>query len=229
MNPLLWLPCIIMLAGLTPLATAQPAVSPAPPTQLPAVEVRGQQPGDGQLGRDTSAFATVIDTSEATSRVQSAADILSESVGVQVQRFGGLGAFSTVSVRGSTPNQVEVYLNNVLLNRANAGLVDLGNLPLDNVERIEVYRGFAPLHLGAGSIGGAINLVTRQVAGTTANSVSASYGSFDTRKFTLYRSQGFDTLGYLWLFNYTESDNDFSNSRRATGPSNQRDLPVALV
>jgi iron complex outermembrane receptor protein len=114
--------------------------------------------------RETSTFATVVDTSDATSRLESVADVLAESVGVQVRRFGGLGAFSTVSIRGSTPSQVEVYLDNVLLNRANAGLVDLSNLPVDNVESIEIYRGFT-LQLGAGSIGGAINLVTRPVMG----------------------------------------------------------------
>ena len=80
---------------------------------------------------------------------------------------------------------------------------------MDNVERIEIYRGFTLLQLGAGSIGGAINLVTRLVMGTTTPVVSGSYGSFTTRQFTLYCSQGFDTLGYLVLFNYTGSDNDF--------------------
>ena len=66
------------------------------------------------------------------------------------------------------------------------------------------------MQLGAGSIGGAINLVTRPVAGETTNLVSASYGSFDTRKVTLYRSQGFDQLGYLVLFNYMGSAGDFT-------------------
>lgn len=179
------------------------------PMQLPPVEVRAQPEASIPLARRTSAFATVVDTTEATAQVDSVADVLAESAGVQVRRFGGLGAFSTVSIRGSSPNQVEVYLDNVLLNSANAGLVDLGLLPLDNVERIEIYRGFAPLQLGAGNIGGAIQLRTRQVAGTTTNSASASYGSFDTRKVTLYRSQHFDTLGYLLLFNYTGSEGDF--------------------
>jgi iron complex outermembrane receptor protein len=180
------------------------------PTILAPVEVRGQRLGVEQVVRETSTFATVVDTSEATSKVSSVADVLSESVGVQVRRFGGLGAFSTVSIRGSTPNQVEVYLDNILQNPANAGLVDLGSLPLDNIERIEIYRGFAPMQLGAGSIGGAINLVTRPVAGETTNLASASYGSFNTRKVTLYRSQGFDQLGYLVLFNYTGSAGDFT-------------------
>jgi iron complex outermembrane receptor protein len=195
--------------------------------QLPVVEVRGQHLGALQLVRETSMFATVVDTSEATARVDSVADVLSESVGVQVRRFGGLGAFSTVSIRGSTPSEVEVYLDGVLLNRANAGLVDLGNLPLDNVERIEIYRGFSPLHLGAGSVGGVINLVTRQVAGAAINSVSGSYGSFATRKFTLYRSQSFAKLGYLVLFHYTGSEGDFEFLSDNGTPFNSLDDEVA--
>jgi iron complex outermembrane receptor protein len=153
----------------------------------------------------------VVDTDAATARVDTVADLLTKSVGVQVRRFGGLGAFSTVSIRGSTPNQVDIFLDNVRLNQANAGLVDLGDLPLDNLERIEIYRGFAPLQLGAGSIGGAIKLVTRQVTSQVHNRASVSYGSFDTRKVSLYRSQSFaeHDLGYLALFNYTESDGDF--------------------
>ncbi len=204
-----WRLVVLSLTIAAGLAEAQTPVESPKPIELPRVEVQSKPLAGEQLVRESSTFATVVPTGEATARVDSVAEILAESVGVQVRRFGGLGAFSTVSIRGSTPNQVEVYLDNVRLNQANAGLVDLGSIPLDNVERIEVYRGFAPLQLGAGSIGGAINLVTRQVAGETINSASASYGSFNTRKITLYRSQGFDALGYLVLFNYAESDNDF--------------------
>ena len=209
-SSVLWLTVVWGYGSLPSRSLAQSSPHAAASLQLAPVEVRGQRLGVEQTVRETSTFATTIDTSEATAKVQSVADVLSESVGVQVRRFGGLGAFSTVSIRGSTPNQVEVYLDNVLLNTANAGLVDLGSVPLDNVDHIEIYRGFAPLQLGAGSIGGAINLVTRPAAGVTTNSASASYGSFDTRKVTLYRSQGFDRLGYVVLFNYTESLGDFT-------------------
>jgi vitamin B12 transporter len=206
----LWLTVVWGLACLPSRGLAQSSPDAGTPLQLAPVQVRGQRLGVEQTVRETSTFATTIDTSEATAKVQSVADVLSESVGGQVRRFGGLGAFSTVSIRGSTPNQVEVYLDNVLLNTANAGLVDLGSVPLDNVDHIEIYRGFAPLQLGAGSIGGAINLVTRPAAGVTTNGARASYGSFDTRKVTLYRSQGFDKVGYVVLFNYAESLGDFT-------------------
>ena len=52
--------------------------------------------------------------------------------------------------------------------------------------------------------------MTRQIGTKPVTSASGSYGSFDTRKVTLYRSQGFEKLGYLLLFNYTESENDFT-------------------
>jgi outer membrane cobalamin receptor len=206
----LWLTVVWGLVDVPSHGLAQSSPDAAAPLQLAPVEVHSQRLGAEQVVRETSTFATTIDTTEATAKVESVADVLSESVGVQVRRFGGLGAFSTVSIRGSTPNQVEVYLDNVRLNSANAGLVDLGSVPLDNVEHIETYRGFAPLHLGAGSIGGAINLVTRPAVGATTNSASVSYGSFDTRKVTLYRSQGFDKVGYVVLFNYMESLGNFT-------------------
>ena len=202
MSKRVWLGIASYLMLTCHLAAAQPA-------QLPPITVQGEHLDDAQFARETSTFATVVNTQDATARVDSVSELLTENVGVQVRRFGGLGAFSTVSIRGSTPNQVDVYLDNVRLNQARAGLVDLGDLPLDNIERIEIYRGFAPLQLGAGSIGGAVHLVTHRVAGQTLNRASISYGSFNTRKLTLYRSQGFERFGYLTLFNYTESDGDF--------------------
>jgi outer membrane cobalamin receptor len=80
--------------------------------QLPTLEVRDERLDSAAIVRDTSTFATVVDTEAATARVDTVADLLTDTVGVQVRRFGGLGAFSTVSIRGSTPNQVDVFLDN---------------------------------------------------------------------------------------------------------------------
>src|SRR6185295_18577141 len=44
-------------------------------------------------GRDPTAFATVTDVSGAPTTVDTLADTLAETVGVQVRRFGGLGDF----------------------------------------------------------------------------------------------------------------------------------------
>ena len=94
--------------------------------------------------------------------VETLSDALADTVGVQVRRFGGLGDFSTVSVRGFSPRQVQVYLDGVPLARADNETVDLSDLPLDAVEHVEVYRGATPLRFAQSGPGGVVNVVTRQ-------------------------------------------------------------------
>src|SRR5262245_3354994 len=48
---------------------------------------------------DPTSFGTVIDTTNAATHVETLGDLLSETVGVRVRRFGGLGDFSTISIR----------------------------------------------------------------------------------------------------------------------------------
>ena len=96
---------------------------------------------------DGSAFATVLTHEQFAGTGADLGEILERTVGVQVRNFGGLGDLSTISIRGSTAEQVEIFLDGIPLNRALGGGVDLSTLPLGNVERVEVYRGTAPAGL----------------------------------------------------------------------------------
>lgn len=80
--------------------------------------------------------------------------------GTAIRRLGGLGDWASVSIRGSAPRQVEVYLDGVPLNPEGTAIVNLSELPLRAFERVEVYRGNAPPELGGSPIGGVVNLVT---------------------------------------------------------------------
>jgi len=102
---------------------------------------------------------TVIDVADLPTGADVAAAI-ETSAGTSVQRLGGLGDWSGVSIRGSTVRQVEVLLDGVPLNPDGAGAVNLSEMPLRAFERIEVYRGGAPAELGTTAMGGAVNLVT---------------------------------------------------------------------
>src|SRR5262245_40466484 len=61
--------------------------------------------------RAPTSFVDVIDMSQYEGQFETATSVLAQAVGVQVRRFGGLGAFSTLSIRGSNPNQVRFYLD----------------------------------------------------------------------------------------------------------------------
>jgi outer membrane cobalamin receptor len=109
---------------------------------------------------DNAASASVI-TADRTPRAgESVTLLLSEQSGTTVTRLGGLGATATISLRGSTANQVSVYLDGVPLNFVTGGGVDLGALPLGDVERIEIYRGMSPIAFGASAIGGVVSITT---------------------------------------------------------------------
>ena len=162
-----------LLALLTGAARADDGGA-APKGPVETIEVRGSADEPGVM--DTTAFATVIRAEDFADRITSVTEILRDLVGVQVRGLGG--EFATVSIRGSSAEQVMVYLDGVPLNRALGGGVNLADLPLGQVESIEVYRGFTPAGLPAASIGGAVLIHTRRPTAAPASTISVSAGSF---------------------------------------------------
>src|SRR5262245_4263594 len=130
---------------------------------------------------DLTAFATIVEIKKQPEEFKTVAQVLAETVGIQVRRFGGLGDFTTVSIRGSSPGQVRFFFDGVPLTRARSETVNLSDLPLDPLARIEIYRGVSPLSVGATALGGIINLVTKD-PDEPGVSVLAGGGSFGTRK-----------------------------------------------
>jgi outer membrane cobalamin receptor len=142
-------------------------------------------------------FVAVIDPGERKDRVEDLSSVLSQVVGVRVRQYGGLGSFATVSIRGSSSNQVDLYLDGMPLGDSYTGTSNLGDLPLDGISSIEVYRGFSPPHIGSSSIGGVINLRTDTGKGTGGpaaidTEARVSYGSFETSRYavSLWPSRG---------------------------------------
>lgn len=81
--------------------------------------------------------------------------------GLTVGRLGGLGAFSTLSIRGATPEQLVLVLDGIPLTPADGGPVDLSTLPVGPLRSVDVHRGRVPWSLGQDGLGGALVLHTR--------------------------------------------------------------------
>ena len=210
--------------GLLLVATATRAEDepPAGAVLLPEVEVTAEPVSEAER-RAPTAFVSEVDVGSRDRALDTTADALSEAAGVQVQHFGGLGAFSTISIRGSSANQVPVYLDGVPLSQSQDQTVDLSTLPLDSLERIEVYRGTVPVGFGGGGIGGVVNLVTRPPSATPSTDLEAGYGSFLTRKAVATHTQeigGFDVLGHVA---YLGSKGDFTYFDDNGTPDNPTD------
>jgi iron complex outermembrane receptor protein len=190
-------------------AGARAARAQQPELSVPEVRVEDTRLAAQPQPTEDSPFVTVIHVTAPGTEVRSLAETLAESAGVQIRQTGGLGAYTAVSIRGSSSAQVAVFLDGVPLNRGAVGGVDLSTVPLDRLERIEVYRGQVPAELGGQAIGGAINLVTRGLRGASESAASASYGSFGTRKLDLYRGQQLGLWDATAFLSYAGSEGDF--------------------
>lgn len=134
-------------------------------------------------------FVSKVEGRELRERATTLPDVLEGMAGVRVRKFGGLGDYSTASIRGSSSQQVRVYIDDVPLNDAFWGGVNLGNIPLGMFSKVEVYRGTIPMSFGGSGTGGVVRLVTPKL-GTEAygTAMSGSFGTVGTFFLTSRRS-----------------------------------------
>jgi len=137
-------------------AEDEPAQEPLDSGVEEQVRVEARRPE----GRDTAAFATHLDGEEIARRGQNLSDLLRRVPGARVRDYGGFGGYATMSLRASSSDQVVVLVDGVPQNSALGGSVDLSSIPSTQLDRVTVYRGFAPASFGLGGIGGLVDVRT---------------------------------------------------------------------
>ncbi|KHE91112.1 MAG: TonB-dependent receptor [Candidatus Scalindua rubra] len=118
--------------------------------------------------------------------------------GLNIQKSGGIGRLTNVTIRGSSTNQVLVMIDGVQVNSPTLGSFDFANLTTDNVERIEVLRGPQSTLYGSDAMGGLINIVTRKGEGRPRFSIRSEFGTPE-RTFT----ESINSSGSIEKFNYS--------------------------
>jgi outer membrane receptor protein involved in Fe transport len=163
--------------GIVTGAPVAPAAPRAPPFQTVVI---GPTPAPTAPREDRAAAVSVVLPSDSPRAYDDLGSLLLQVPGVTVARTGSSQAFTSITLRGSNPDQVSIYVDGVPLNIAEGGGVDVSTLPLGDVERVEVYRGTTPLAFGESALGGIISITTR-TPGLTRATLRAGVGSFGTR------------------------------------------------
>lgn len=192
---------------------AEPSV-PRSSVMLDAVVVTAEKIDAKQLTGDVDptlspVMTTTIQRESFEGKTESLAEVIEKEVGVQIRQSGGLGSFSSVSLRGSSSDQVLVFMDGILLNDAAGGGVDLGGIALSDVAAIDIYRGAVPIHFGDAGIGGAINIRTLRAEKELQGSLAGGYGSFDSRTVNAFFNHKPGRFDYLVSADYLASDNDY--------------------
>ena len=131
-----------------------------------------------QTQDDTLAAVTVITRAD-IERLQPASlpDLLRGLPGVSLSNNGGPGKQTSLFLRGTESDHVLFLVDGMKVGSATAGLFSLQDIPVEQIERVEVVRGpFSSLY-GSEAIGGVVQVFTRKPQGVFAPNASLTVGS----------------------------------------------------
>lgn len=178
-----WVAPIILMSTSLPAARAQDATDLGP---VVVTATRTAEPESQSL-----ASTSVIDRTEIERRqVRSLPDLLRGLAGVTVSGSGGPGQPSSVFVRGTDADQVLVLIDGVKVGSATLGSVQWENLPVAQIERVELVRGPRSSLYGSEAIGGVIQIFTRKGGGDLTPRASVGAGSYGSASGSLGVSGG---------------------------------------
>lgn len=152
---------------------------------------------------------TVIEMDKYHGRNISLNEVLKRVAGVKIKQEGGLGSNATIAIQGLEGKRVKIFLDGSPLNSPD-GTFGINDLPVQLIERIEVYKGVVPAKFGGDALGGAVNVVTREFVGNYVD-LTGSFGSYNTYRSTVVLKKKFfdDTVEWGVGGFYNEAANDY--------------------
>ncbi|MDR2861754.1 MAG: TonB-dependent receptor [Syntrophobacterales bacterium] len=162
-----------------------------------------------------NAIVTMNASDIAASGSASLDDLLANEPGLDGRSYGDyMGGAKELHIRGFRGNGTKVLVNGVPVNSPSLGLTDLGKIPLDNVDRLEIIKGSGSMLYGSGAMGGVLNITTPSPQKEKMDlHIRAGYGSHNTYRLGAAQGMYFtDDWGYYLTVNRTETTGDRPNS-----------------
>lgn len=144
------------------------------------------------------------------------ADLLVRLPGVELSRNGGPATVTSVYLRGGEARHTAVYVDGVRVDSQGTGGAIWEQIPIDQVERIEVLRGPAAAVYGSDAVSGVVQVFTRKGGGTPQVNAALTLGSRATRQVHAGASGAVGALDYALAASHGRS-NGF-NARLTANP-----------
>ncbi len=160
--------------------------------------------------REQAMPIAVISMNQLAGTVAGVADILAKTVGVTLRSSGGVGGATRLSVRGLEGKRIGFFIDESPMND-NSDFIDINDIPVDMIDRIEIYKGVVPAKFGGTAMGGAVNLVLKEYPARYAD-ISYSIESFNTHKIQSVLKRNLKNKGIVFGIGggYTYSDNNYT-------------------
>ena len=147
--------------------------------------------------KDVIADTTTINEEEIERAGSSSlTDLLQRQPGIEIYNSGGQGKVSSLHIRGSESDHVVVLIDGLRVNQVTSGLTAFENIPLSQIEKIEIVRGASSSLYGAGAIGGVIQIFTKKGVSGFKPYAAIGYGRYDTKTAQAGIRAGNDSTNY---------------------------------
>jgi iron complex outermembrane receptor protein len=160
--------------------------------------------------RRVPANVTVIDEEDIkNSNAKNVANLLRTEEGIVVRDPLGNGKTSQVDLRGfgeTGPYNTLVLVDGRRVNEIDFSGVDWTQIPLDQIERVEVVRGTGSVLYGDNAVGGVINIITKIPTQELKVTGSVNAGSYDRHKEEAHISGGRENIAASFFASYEETD-----------------------
>jgi vitamin B12 transporter len=139
----------------------------------------------------TLASVTVITRADIErQQATSLPELLQGTLGIGMSNNGGPGKATSFFLRGAEADQVLVLVNGIKIGSATLGITSFQDIPIDQIERIEIVRGPRSSLYGSEAIGGVIQIFTRKGGGAFTPTFTFGAGSHNSKKTNVSISGG---------------------------------------
>jgi len=165
-----------LAGGFAAILLANSNLQAAEDPQHLTIEITGSR--TAQTVDESLAPVTVITRKDIEARPSaSVTDLLRATPGLSIVSNGGKGATASIFMRGTESDHTLILIDGMRMSSATTGTAAIQDIPLDQIERIEIVRGPRSSLYGPDAIGGVIQLFTRNPQAGTQPAFSISGGS----------------------------------------------------
>ena len=182
-----------------------PATAAEPPSNGDVFTLGEVIVSEEQQAVDLATTVTEITAEDIKARgAQTVADALEMLPGVDIEK-GGKGQ-SYVRVRGFDQGDLKVLIDGIPIYEQYFRDLDLAQLPVAAISKITVTKGASSVLYGANTMGGVINIITKQAGEKPTYEVDTEWGDYGTQSYTVNTGARAGNFSYWLTYNFSQSD-----------------------
>lgn len=134
--------------------------------------------------------------------------LLSRQPGLEISRNGGAGKVTDLYMRGTNSRHAVILVDGMRIVSATNGATALSQIPIEQIDRIEIVRGPASSLYGADAIGGVIQIFTKKGSGPIRFSGNIGGGDRGTFRAALGVSGKAESTGTAYSLSFSREQTD---------------------